>query len=142
MRWRVAQGRKRRAVAPDGVARVHLVDPDLEGQGIGAAEQQLLEERPRRRRTVDVEGPPPPQHGEGAHEADGPDVVVGVEVGEADGGDVEPGAVPDHLALRALAAVEEVVLPPVAHREPRQVAGGGGHGTRGAEEGEAEHGVA
>jgi len=133
-------GKERGPVAPDGVARVHLVDADLEGHGVGAAQQQLLEEGPRRRRAVHVERPAAPQHGEGPHEADGADVVVGVKMGEADGGDVEPGAVPDHLSLRALAAVEEVVLPPVAHREPRQVPVRGGHGTGGAEEGEAEHG--
>ena len=51
-----------------------------------------------------------PVHGERAQEADGAEVVVGVEVGEEDGRHVEAGAVADHLPLRPLAAVDEEEL--------------------------------
>ena len=50
-------------------------------QGEATSEQELVEEGAGRRGPVDVEWPIAPEHREGAHEADGPHVVVGVEVG-------------------------------------------------------------
>ena len=80
-----------------------------------------------------------PEHRERAQEPDRAEVVVRVEVGEEDRVHVEPGAEPDHLALRALAAVHEEELALAPHRERGEVPLDRRLGRRGAEEGEAEH---
>ena len=130
----------RAAVPPHGLAGPHLVDPHLEGEPLGAREEHHVEEPARRARPEHVERRLAPEHGERAQEADGAEVVVGVEVREEDRVHVEAGAVADHLPLRALPAVHEEELALAPHREAAEVPPDGRLGRRGAEEGEAQHG--
>src|SRR5690606_13923515 len=90
---------------------------------------------PRLLLAEDVEQP------EGAEQADDAEEVVGVEVGEEDVAEGEAHAVAHHLALGALAAVEQQGLPLAGEREGGDVAVDGGAGGAGAEEGELQHGA-
>ena len=64
---------------------LELVDLDGEVERVRAGEQHDLEQPLRRPRAVQVERRGAPEHREGAQEADGAEVVVGVEVAEEDG---------------------------------------------------------
>ena len=127
------------AVAPDPVARRHLLDPQVEGELLDPAGDVPIDDAGEPARPVEIQRLGPPLHREGPHEADDPQPVVEVEVREEDGGDVEAGAVPDHLPLRPLPAVDEEELALAPDGEPCEVAPDGRLGAGGAEEGEPEH---
>ena len=66
---------------------------------------------------------------------EGDSVTQGEDLLQLDQADVAA----EELSLRPLPAVDEEVLPTVPDGESGQVPRGGGHGPRGAEEGDAQH---
>ena len=124
--------RRSRSPGPD----LHHLDRKLvalDAQAHRGAENPLGAARPVER---DRDGPVLQPHR--AEQAGDAQHVVGVIVGEEHFGEGEPDAVPHHLALGALAAVEEDRLPFALHRQPRDVPVDGGAGGARAEEGDAE----
>ncbi len=104
------------------------LDPQIHGQ-VENARGTLGAIEPDRRRPI--------LKSHGAKQAGDAEHVIGVIVGEEDLGEGEPDAVPHHLALRPLAAVEENHFPLSPHRERRDVPIDRRGGRTGTQEGDA-----
>src|SRR6476661_1710911 len=107
------------------------LDPEAQRGGEDSLRAARPVERHRRGPVLESHGP---------DQADDAEHVVGVEVAEEHFGEREPDAVPHHLALGALAAIEQHGLPLALQGEARDVALDRGARRPGAEEGDGKHG--
>ncbi len=125
-------------LALEHVARLHLEDLHRELVALDPDSQRRAEDpigplradQGKRRGAV--------QQAHGSHQADDAQHVIGVEVAEEDLAEAEAHAVAHHLALGALAAIENERLALAVDGERRHVAVHRRHRGAGAEEGEAK----
>ena len=103
------------------VARGELADLDRKGVAIDAQMDRRFQERGRRGRAEELERRLAALHAQRPEKAQQPEVVVGVKMREEDRVHREPGAVAHHLALAALAAVEQQELAGAPHRQAREI---------------------
>jgi hypothetical protein len=87
---------------------------------------------------VDGQGLVPPHEGEGLGEAEGPEEVVRVPVGDEDGVHGKAGPGPHHLLLGPLPAVEEEGIGAPPYHDAREVSLGCREGACGAQEVDVE----
>ena len=127
--------------AGHAVARTQFLDGDGERRPLEAQLERVAKHPLRAFRPVQPQGTGEALEPQRAHQPREPQKVVAVEVGEEDVGHREPHAVPHHLPLRALPAVEQQRLALALERDGRHRPLHRGPRRRRAEKGEGEHGA-
>ena len=113
--------RDRVALMPDGIVRLQSFDLEIERQLIHLKANQLSQRVDRLGGREDTDGFFAALQAHGPQEAEGPQVMVGVEVGEVDISHREADAKAKHLPLRPLAAIEQMQVTLTVHREGARI---------------------